>query len=69
MSVLNKENLIKIGYSPSTAKRIIRQAKEIMVKKGYTSYSNKKLGIVPKSVVEDILGVSFDDKNIERSTI
>ena len=56
---MNKEDLIKMGYNPYTAISIIRQAKLIMVQKGYGFYNNRRLGHVPISAVEEILGVSL----------
>ena len=56
---MNKEDLIKMGYNPYTAVSIIRQAKQIMVQKGYAFYNNRRLGHVPISAVEEILGVSL----------
>ena len=55
---MNKEDLIKMGYNPYTAISIIRQAKLIMVQKGYAFYNNRRLGHVLISAVEEILGVS-----------
>lgn len=59
-----KDDLISLGYKPHTATQIIRQAKTIMVQQGYAFYNNKRLGRVPKVVVEDILGISL--QNIEK---
>lgn len=56
---MNKEDLIKMGYNPYTAVSIIRQAKQIMVQKGYAFYNNRRLGHVPTAAVEEILGVSL----------
>lgn len=56
---MNKEDLIKMGYNPYTAISIIRQAKHIMVQKGYAFYNNRRLGHVPTAAVEEILGVSL----------
>ena len=56
---LNKEDLIKMGYNPYTAVSIIRQAKQIMVQKGYAFYNNRRLGHVPKLAFEENLGVSL----------
>ena len=56
---MNKEDLIKMGYNPYTAVSIIRQAKQIMVQKGYAFYNNRRLGHVPIVAVEEILGVSL----------
>lgn len=54
-----KEDLIKIGYKKYQAISLIRQAKAIMVQKGCPYYNNKRLGRVPREVVESILGVSL----------
>ena len=62
-NTINKDDLVKIGYKEYTAISIIRQAKQIMVKQGYAFYNNKRLGRVPKSVVENILGISIQVNN------
>ena len=59
---MNKEDLINMGYNPYTAVSIIRQAKQIMVQKGYAFYNNRRLGHVPISAVEEILGVSLHEE-------
>ena len=56
---MNKEDLIKMGYNPYTDISIIRQAKQIMVQKGYAFYNNRRLGHVPIVAVEEILGISL----------
>ena len=60
---ISKTELMKLGYKEHTAISIIRQAKQIMVKQGYAFYNNKRLGRVPKSVVENILGTSIQVNN------
>lgn len=60
---ISKKELMKLGYKEHTAISIIRQAKQIMVKQGYAFYNNKRLGRVPKSVVENILGISIQVNN------
>lgn len=60
---ISKTELMKLGYKEHTAISIIRQAKQIMVKQGYAFYNNKRLGRVPKSVVENILGISIQANN------
>lgn len=54
-----KEDLIKLGYKKYQAISLIRQSKAIMVQKGCPYYNNKRLGRVPRDVVESILGVSL----------
>ena len=60
---ISKTELMKLGYKEHTAISIIRQAKQIMVKQGYAFYNNKRLGRVPKSLVENILGISIKVNN------
>ena len=59
-NTISKSDLLKLGYLPHTASTIIRQAKQIMVKRGYPFYNNKRLGHVPRNVVEEILGLSLE---------
>ena len=56
---LCKDDLIKMGYKKYQAISLIRQAIAIMVQKGYPYYNNKRLGRIPREVVEEILGVSL----------
>lgn len=39
---------------------LIRQSKQIMVESGHPFYNNKRLGRVPKHVVESILGCELE---------
>ncbi|HEV5754917.1 TPA: DUF3173 domain-containing protein [Streptococcus pneumoniae] len=50
------KKIMELGFTKSTAQQIIRQAKQKMVQQGYTIYSNRRLGSVPISAVEKILG-------------
>lgn len=54
-----KKDLVRIGYKEHTARSLICQAKTIMVERGYPFYNNKRLGLVPKPVVESIIGVTL----------
>ena len=55
-----KDDLIEMGYKKYQAISLIREAKAIMVhQKGCPYYNNKRLGRVPRKVVEEILGVSL----------
>lgn len=56
-STICKDDLLSLGYKPHTAMMIVGQAKQIMVQKGYPLYNNKRLGYVPREVVEEIIGV------------
>lgn len=50
------KKIMELGFTKSTAQQTIRQAKQKMVQQGYTIYSNRRLGSVPISAVEEILG-------------
>ena len=52
----------ELQFPEATAKAIIRQAKIKMVKLGYSIYNNKRLGTVPISAVEEILGFKLLEK-------
>jgi len=58
-TTISKDDLINLGYKRYQAISLIRQAKAIMVQKGCPYYNNKRLGRVPRDVVESILGVSL----------
>lgn len=60
---ITKMELMELGFGPSQSSDIIRKAKYLMVNKGYGYYSSKKLGRVPVTAVEEILG--FNIKNIK----
>ncbi|ODJ55090.1 hypothetical protein BFR38_09635 [Brochothrix thermosphacta] len=56
---VTKHDLIKQGYGKCSAESIIKQAKAKMVKDGFDYYDNKRLGRVPVTAIEDILGISL----------
>lgn len=58
--MVDKNDLVKLGFSASYSATLIRMAKHLMVKKGYGLYESRKLGKVPAYAVEEILGVSLD---------
>ncbi|MDB1710529.1 DUF3173 domain-containing protein, partial [Enterococcus casseliflavus] len=47
----------KMGFKPHQAASIIRQAKFNLVSNGFSYYNNKRLGVVPRQVVEEIIGI------------
>jgi len=57
---VTKKDLMNLGYPTYTSENIVRQAKQIMVQKGYPFYNNRRLGRVPADVVESILGVTLE---------
>ncbi|MDR1568624.1 MAG: DUF3173 domain-containing protein [Streptococcaceae bacterium] len=62
-SLISKEDLILLGYKEHTASSIIKQAKAFMVyNRGVPLYNNRRLGFVPRDVVESLIGVTFEDE-------
>lgn len=57
--LITKDDLIKQGLREGTARKVIHEAKNILVEEGFTFYQNKRLGAVPISTVEKILHVKF----------
>lgn len=51
------QDIMDLGFSKWTAYNILRQAKHIMVERGFDFYDNKGLGTVPVSAVSEILGL------------
>lgn len=51
------QDIMDLGFSKWTAYNILRQAKHIMVERGFDFHNNKGLGTVPVSVVSEILGL------------
>ena len=62
MVTVTKSDLIALGYGPSFAADIIREAKKLMVEKGHTYYQSRKLDRVPKEAVEELLGINLPDE-------
>ena len=62
MVTVTKSDLIALGYGPSFAADIIRDAKKLMVEKGHTYYQSRKLDRVPKEAVEELLGIKLPDE-------
>ena len=58
--MVDKNDLVKLGFTESYSASLIRKGKCLMVQKGYGLYSSRKLGKVPAYAIEEILGVSLD---------
>lgn len=69
MLIVTKEDLMNLGYGKYQAEDIIRKAKAIMVSKGYSYYLNKRLGRVPVSAVESVLGIELGSIAKEVETV
>jgi hypothetical protein len=61
----DKNDLIKLGFKKHQAQGLIQQTKIIMVKEGFEMYNNKRIGIVPKGKLEQVLGVRLKDDDDE----
>ena len=57
MDTITRQDLVQLGYKSETSRKIIAQAKSILIKREYIFYDNKRLGRVPIEVVEEILGL------------
>lgn len=57
--MISKQELESMGFKTNQAITIIRQAKIKMVNKGFPYYNNKRIGVVPRFIVEDIIGISL----------
>lgn len=60
--IVNFEDLCKLGFPPNQARTIIREAKSRLVSKGFGFYNGKRVGLVPFSVVSEIIGLSSLNK-------
>lgn len=69
MLIVTKEELMDLGYGKYQAEDIIRKAKAKMVSKGYSYYLNKRLGRVPVSAVESVLGIELGSIAKEVETV
>lgn len=65
MEFIDKKKLIDLGFKENQAVTIIRLAKHNLANNGYAYYNNKRLGLVPRFAVEEILGISFSQKEKE----
>lgn len=67
MTMVTKNELQEIGFGPSQSSDIIRKAKCLMVKKGYGYYNNRRLGCVLMEAVEEILGISLSESQVNKN--
>ncbi|MDG3133181.1 DUF3173 domain-containing protein [Streptococcus suis] len=56
IATINKNDLVALGFSEGTSKRIIRQGKELLIARGFFVYRNKRIGTIPASVATELLG-------------
>ena len=62
MVTVTKSDLIAMGYGPSFASDIIKEAKKLMISKGHTYYQSRKLDRVQKEYDEELLGITIPYK-------
>lgn len=79
MKTVTYKNLMNIGFPEHTARNIIREAKRIAVKKfeearkvdynavqlSKSPLDNRRLGIAPKDIVEELIGISLSEESLE----
>ena len=53
------KDIMALGLSKGPAYSVLRQAKHIMIERGFDFYDNKRLGAVPTDVVVQILGLEL----------
>ncbi|WP_213495619.1 DUF3173 family protein [Lactococcus formosensis] len=58
-TVIQYKDLVKLGFTVGTSRSLIKQAKQVMINRGFDFYDNKRLGTVPLEVVEEILGTKI----------
>lgn len=67
MATMNKQmiefkDLVKMGFPVNQARNIIREVKAILISRGYGFYNGKRVGLVPSSVVAEIIGLPSLDE-------
>lgn len=63
MVTITKKDLVALGYGSSFSADIIKKAKELMISKGHSYYTSRKLDRVPCEAVEELLGIVLNDTN------
>lgn len=61
---IDKNDLIKCGFGPYQAYMLIKQAKAIMVQRGFVYYKSNGVGKVPKETIEEILGTKLEIESV-----
>ena len=64
ISNIDKYDIMELtGYTITQAKRLMRQAKALMVESGFEWYAGKRISRVPIQAVEQILGFKITSEN------
>ncbi|WP_449449209.1 DUF3173 family protein [Streptococcus suis] len=67
IATVTKDDLVKLGFSKGTSIRIIREGKQIMVNRGFSVYSNKRIGNIPATLAEEMLGIPITEHIQEKA--
>ena len=59
IKTVTKDDLIELGFAPGTARKIIHTGKLLLVNRGFNIYDNKRIGTIPASVAEELLGIEL----------
>ena len=59
IKTVTKDDLIELGFAPGTARKIIHIGKLLLVNRGFNIYDNKRIGTIPVSVAEELLGIEL----------
>jgi len=59
---IDYKDLVTLGFPKEQARRIIRIAKTTLVSRGIEFYNGKRVGLVPTSVVSEILDASLNQE-------
>ncbi|NLD24118.1 MAG: DUF3173 family protein [Bacteroidales bacterium] len=60
--IINKDDLVKLGYSDYMAKEIIRLSRLYMLQCGHRYYESRKVSTVPVIAISEILGFELKIK-------
>lgn len=63
--MIEKSHLVEMGFTQYQATTIIKQVKLNLVNQGYYLYNNKRLGLVPASAVESVIGINISEETVE----
>lgn len=59
IKTVTKDDLIELGFAPGTARKIIHTGKLLLVNRVFIIYDNKRIGTIPASVAEELLGIEL----------
>ena len=66
IATITKDDLIQLGFSEGTSRRIIKQGKALLVERGFTVYQNKRIGTIPVTIATELLGFDVHNSPLAR---